>query len=189
MSRCKLGFAVTGSFCTFRYNFDLMRELAAEYDILPIFSYNAASFDTRFGKAADFLAEAEAICGRPPICTIPDAEPIGPQNLTDLMLVSPCTGNTLAKLALSLTDTPVTMAVKSHLRGQKPVVVAIATNDALSGSAKNIGALLNLKHYYFVPLKQDDPAKKPTSLIADFTRVRQTLDAARRGVQIEPLLL
>ena len=114
MARCKLGFAITGSFCTIRQNLDLMRTLATEYDILPIFSYHAASLDTRFGKAADFLKEAEEIAGKKAICTIPEAEPIGPKHLTDLMLVSPCTGNTLAKLALSITDTPVTMAVKSQ---------------------------------------------------------------------------
>lgn len=189
MPRNKLGFAFTGSFCTFRQNLDLMRELAAEYDILPIFSYNAAELDTRFGKAAEHIAEAEEICGRRVIRTIPDAEPIGPKKLTDILLVSPCTGNTLAKLAFSITDTPVTMAVKSHLRGKKPVVIAVSTNDALAGTAKNLGVLLNTKHYFFVPLRQDDPQKKPTSLVADFARVPQTLHAAANGVQIEPLLL
>ena len=132
MARCKLGFAITGSFCTIRQNLDLMRTLSADYDILPIFSYHAASLDTRFGKAADFIKEAEEITGKKAICTIPEAEPIGPKHLTDLMLVSPCTGNTLAKLALSITDTPVTMAVKSHLRGKKPVVIAVSTNDAIA---------------------------------------------------------
>ena len=187
MARIRLGFALTGSFCTFRQNLDLMRTLSGEYDILPIFSYHAASLDTRFGKAADFLAEAEEICKKPVIRTIQGAEPIGPADMTDLMLVSPCTGNTLAKLALSITDTPVTMAVKSHLRRQRPVVVAVSTNDALSGSAKNIGALFNLRYYYFVPLRQDDVQKKPTSLVADFSRVPQTLSAALNGVQIEPV--
>lgn len=188
MTPCKLGFALTGSFCTFRQNLDLMRELAAEYSILPIFSFNAAQLDTRFGKAADHIAEAEAICGQKAILTIPQAEPIGPKALTDLMLVAPCTGNTLAKLALSITDTPVTMAVKSHLRTQRPVVIAVSTNDALAGTAKNIGALLNLKHYFFVPLRQDDPIQKPTSLVADFSRVPQALEAAQKGIQLEPLL-
>ena len=189
MTRIKLGFAITGSFCTFRQNLDLMRTLSEEYDILPIFSHNAASLDTRFGKAADHIAEAEEICKCRAIRTIPDAEPIGPKGLTDILLVSPCTGNTLAKLAFSITDTPVTMAVKSHLRGKKPVVVAVSTNDALAGTAKNLGSLLNMKHYFFVPLRQDDPQKKPTSLVADFSRVPQTLRAANEGVQIEPILL
>ncbi len=189
MARSKLGFALTGSFCTFRRNLDLMRELSGEYDIIPIFSFHAAALDTRFGKAADFLSEAEEICHRPVIQTIQEAEPIGPMAMTDLMLVSPCTGNTLAKLALSVTDTPVTMAVKSHLRRQRPVIIAVSTNDALSGSAKNIGTLLNMRHYYFVPLRQDDWQKKPTSIVADFTRIPETLLAASNGVQIEPIVL
>lgn len=189
MARCKLGFAITGSFCTIRQNLDLMRTLSADYDILPIFSYHAASLDTRFGKAADFIKEAEEIAGKKAICTIPEAEPIGPKHLTDLMLVSPCTGNTLAKLALSITDTPVTMAVKSHLRGKKPVVIAVSTNDAIAGSAKNIGVLTNLKHYFFVPLRQDDYEKKPASLVADFSRVNETLSAASKHMQVEPLFL
>lgn len=189
MARCKLGFAITGSFCTIRQNLDLMRTLSADYDILPIFSYHAASLDTRFGKAADFIKEAEEIAGKKAICTIPEAEPIGPKHLTDLMLVSPCTGNTLAKLALSITDTPVTMAVKSHLRGKNPVVIAVSTNDAIAGSAKNIGMLTNLKHYFFVPLRQDDYEKKPASLVADFSRVNETLSAASKHMQVEPLFL
>ena len=189
MARCKLGFAITGSFCTIRQNLDLMRMLSADYDILPIFSYHAASLDTRFGKAADFIKEAEEIAGKKAICTIPEAEPIGPKHLTDLMLVSPCTGNTLAKLALSITDTPVTMAGKSHLRGKNPVVIAVSTNDAIAGSAKNIGMLTNLKHYFFVPLRQDDYEKKPASLVADFSRVNETLSAASRHMQVEPLFL
>ena len=189
MARCKLGFAITGSFCTIRQNLDLMRMLSADYDILPIFSYHAASLDTRFGKAADFIKEAEEIAGKKAICTIPEAEPIGPKHLTDLMLVSPCTGNTLAKLALSITDTPVTMAVKSHLRGKNPVVIAVSTNDAIAGFAKNIGMLTNLKHYFFVPLRQDDYEKKPASLVADFSRVNETLSAASRHMQVEPLFL
>ena len=189
MARCKLGFAITGSFCTIRQNLDLMRMLSADYDILPIFSYHAASLDTRFGKAADFIKEAEEIAGKKAICTIPEAEPIGPKHLTDLMLVSPCTGNTLAKLALSITDTPVTMAVKSHLRGKNPVVIAVSTNDAIAGSAKNIGMLTNLKHYFFVPLRQDDYEKKPASLVTGFSLVNETLSAASRHMQVEPLFL
>ena len=185
----KLGFAITGSFCTVKENLVMMRRLSTEYDILPIFSYHAAGLDTRFGKASDFLAEAEDICGKKAVISIPEAEPIGPKGLTDIMLVSPCTGNTLAKLALSITDTPVTMAVKSHLRSARPVVISVSTNDALSGSSKNVGALLNLKHYFFVPFRQDDPIKKPKSLVADFSRIPQTLEAALRGIQIEPIIL
>lgn len=189
MNRLKLGFAMTGSFCTFEANLALMESLSATYEILPILSFNAASLDTRFGRAADFTARISEICGREPIRTIPEAEPIGPKHMTDVMLVSPCTGNTLAKLANSITDTPVTMAVKSHLRNGNPVVIAVSTNDALSGSAKNIGALLNLRNYYFVPMAQDHPSGKPASLVADFHRAPDAIVAALGHRQLEPLLL
>ena len=156
----RLGFCMTGSFCTFQRAFEQMeRCVAAGYEVLPVFSFNASTLDTRFGKAADHLARARLISGHEPILTIQDAEPLGPKNMTDLMLVCPCTGNTLAKLANSITDTPVTMAVKSHLRQEKPVILCLATNDALRGSAKNIGLLLNQKNCYFVPFGQDDAAK------------------------------
>ena len=157
------------------------------FSILPILSPAAAATDTRFGKAADFLARVTEICGCPPILDLPGAEPIGPQNKTDLLLVAPGTGNTLAKLANGITDDPVTLAVKSHLRNRKPVVLAVSTNDALSGSAKNIGILLNTRNYYFVPMSQDDPVKKPTSLVAHFEKIPDTLRLALEGIQIQPL--
>ena len=131
----------------------------------------------------------EDICGKKIINTINDAEPIGPTRMTDIMLVAPCTGNTLAKLANSIVDTSVTMAVKSHLRNNKPVVIAVSTNDALSGSAKNIGALLNLRNYYFVPMRQDNPEGKPTSIVADFNLIPQTLEEALQNIQIQPVML
>lgn len=185
----RLGFAVTGSFCTFEKMLQSMAACReAGFDILPILSPAAASTDTRFGRAADFIRRIEELSGRPVILDIPGAEPIGPKNLTDIMLVAPCTGNTIAKLANGVTDNCVTMAVKSHLRGSKPVVLAVSTNDALSGSAANLGALLNRRHYYFVPFRQDDPFRKPTSLVADFTRVPDALEAALRGEQLQPLL-
>ena len=159
------------------------------YEILPVFSYHAASLDTRFGRAEDHLNRARQISGHEPILTIQDAEPLGPKDMTDILLVCPCTGNTLAKLALSITDTPVTMAVKSHLRAEKPVVLCPATNDALRGSAKNIGALLNGKNCYFVPFRQDNPKKKPASLVADFDCVPQALEAALHGSQLQPVLV
>lgn len=187
-SKPTLGFCVTGSFCTFEPVFQQMEALRGTYEILPIFSFNAAALDTRFGKAADHLKRVEEICGRKVLCTLADVEPIGPKKMTDILVVAPCTGNTLAKLANSITDTPVTLAVKSHLRGKKPVVIAVSTNDALSGSAVNIGALLNRRYYYFVPFRQDDPVKKPTSLVADFSLIPQTLRAALDGVQLQPLL-
>ncbi len=189
MSEIKLGFALCGSFCTFAPVLEAMEECRRlGYDILPIMTPAASSTDTRFGKAADFTARIEAICGKPVIRDLPGAEPIGPQNRTDILLVAPCTGNTIAKLANSITDNAVTLAVKSHLRNKRPVVVAVSTNDALSGSARNIGALLNTRNYYFVPMGQDDPVKKPTSLVADFQRIPETLELALRGRQIQPML-
>ena len=186
----RLAFCLTGSFCTFEKAFAQMEKLVSlGYEVLPVFSYHAASLDTRFGKADGHLNRARQISGHEPICTIQDAEPLGPKDMTDILLVCPCTGNTLAKLALSITDTPVTMAVKSHLRAEKPVVLCPATNDALRGSAKNIGALLNLKNCYFVPFRQDDPKKKPASLVADFDCVPQALEAALHGSQLQPVLV
>lgn len=183
----KIGVAICGSFCTFEKAFRAAERLKAEgADIIPIMSFNAAGLSTRFGKAEDNLTIFEGIAGRKAITSIEEAEPIGPKKMTDIMLLPNCTGNTLAKLALSVTDTPVTMAVKSHLRGGRPVVINVATNDALSGSAKNIGALMNLRNYYFVPLSQDDCVKKPTSAVGDFERIPAAIDSALRGIQIQP---
>ena len=190
MTPRRLAFCMTGSFCTFEEAFKQMERLQSlGYEILPVFSFNAASLDTRFGRAEDHLNRARQISGHEPILTIQDAEPLGPKDMTDILLVCPCTGNTLAKLALSITDTPVTMAVKSHLRAEKPVVLCPATNDALRGSAKNIGALLNGKNCYFVPFRQDNPKKKPASLVADFDCFPQALEAALHGSQLQPVLV
>ena len=190
MNKIKLGFALTGSFCTFEQNLRLMEELANDnYDILPIMSFNASNLDTRFGKAKDFRDRIEDICKKKIICSIEEAEPIGPKKMTDIMLVSPCTGNTLSKLAYSITDTPVTMAVKSHLRNNLPVVIGVSTNDALAGSAKNIGILSNLRNYYFVPLRQDNSKGKPNSLVARFDMTKQSLECALNNVQLEPVVL
>lgn len=184
-----VGFALTGSFCTFSRVFPVMEELAKRHKIIPIFSFNASSIDSRFGTAAEFLHRAEEICGHTPITTISGAEPIGPKKLLDALIIAPCTGNTLSKLAHSVADTPVTMAAKSHLRNGRPVIVAVSTNDALAGACENIGRLLVRKHYYFVPFGQDDPITKPASLVADFSRIPQTLASAMEGRQIQPLLL
>jgi dipicolinate synthase subunit B len=185
-----IGFAITGSYCTFEKAFAQMEKLAAQgWKILPIFSFNAAGEDTRFGPAAYWMERAEAIAGTRVLRTLADVEPIGPKKMTDVLLVAPCTGNTTAKLANNIIDTPVTLAVKSHLRGGRPVVLALSTNDALSGSAANIGTLMNRRHYYFVPLKQDAPQLKPNSAIADFDRIGETVAAAMEGRQIEPILL
>lgn len=184
-----VGFALCGSFCTYASVFPIMEELAKSHTVIPIFSQNAATTDTRFGAAKEHLAQAEAICGRKPILTISQAEPIGPKKMLDVLVIAPCTGNTLSKLAHSVADTPVTMAAKSHLRNGKPVIIAISTNDALAGAAENIGKLLARKNYYFVPFGQDDPVQKPTSIVADFRKIPETLDAAMSGQQIQPLLL
>ncbi len=189
MEKKVFGFAMCGSFCTFTKVIDQMRAIAdAGYGILPIMSSNAYSTDTRFGRASDFVWEVEDICGRKVLKSIVDTEPIGPKGLVDLMIVAPCTGNTLAKLACGITDTPVTMAVKSSLRVGTPVVLAVATNDALAASAQNIGRLLNTKHIFFVPLRQDDPEKKPNSLVCDFSKLLPTCLAALDGKQIEPVI-
>ena len=183
-----IGFAMCGSFCTFAKVFPMMEQLAKEHTVYPIFSTVSASTDSRFGKASDFIAQAREICGRDVIQTIAAAEPIGPKKLLDVLVISPCTGNTLAKLSHSIADTPVTMAAKSHLRNGRPVVVAISTNDGLAGAAENIGHLLARKNYYFVPYGQDDSEKKPTSLVAHFEMIPATVDAAVLGKQIQPLI-
>ena len=189
-SPLRLAFCMTGSFCTFEAAFKQMeRCVSLGYEVLPVLSFNAAQLDTRFGRAAAHLARARAISGHEPILTIQDAEPLGPKNMTDLLLVCPCTGNTLAKLAAGIADTCVTFACKAHLRNGRPIVLAVSTNDGLAAAARNIGDLLNRKHYFFVPFGQDDPRKKPMSLIADLTKLPDTVNAALQGVQLQPLLL
>lgn len=185
----RIGYALTGSFCTFEKTFqqvELLREMGAE--IIPVMSENASSVSTRFGTAVENLKRFEKICGREVISTIEDAEPIGPKSLTDIMIVAPCTSNTAAKLTSSITDTAVTMAVKSHLRSGKPVLLAIASNDSLLGSAKNLGTLFNRKDYYFVPMLQDDCINKPASLVADFSMIPDAIEAALNGVQLRPII-
>ena len=190
MDKIKLGVALCGSFCTFSKVIRVVKQLVdLGYDVSPIMSFHAYSLDTRFGKAADFIMELEAITGHPVLHTLCDTEPIGPKKMFDLLVVAPCTGNTLAKLALGIVDTPVTLAVKSHLRNGNPVVIAVSTNDALSNSAKNIGMLMNRRHYYFVPMAQDNFEKKPTSVVALFEKLPETIEAARKGEQLQPVLL
>ena len=184
-----IGFALCGSFCTYDRVFPVMELLAREHTLIPIFSEASFAVDSRFGTAAEHFETVQKICGREPIHTIAGAEPIGPKKLLDVLVIAPCTGNTLAKLAHSIADTPVTMAAKSHLRNGRPVVVAVSTNDALAGAAENIGKLLGRKNYYFVPFRQDDPMKKPTSMVADFDKIPETIESAHRGVQIQPILL
>ena len=184
-----VGFAMCGSFCTFSQIFPVMELLSRDYWVTPIFSDAAFSTDTRFGKASEHIELAEEICGVSPIHTIVQAEPIGPKKLFDILVIAPCTGNTLAKLAHGTADGPVTMAAKSHLRNGRPVLVAVSTNDALNTAAENIGRLMAKKHYYFVPFRQDDPQNKPYSMVADFCQIPQALEAALDGRQIQPAIL
>lgn len=185
----KIGFAMCGSFCTFSAVFPAIAAVAEFADVIPILSTTACTVDSRFGAAQTHWDTITQICGRAPLCTIADVEPIGPQKTLDALIIAPCTGNTLAKLAHGIADTPVTMAAKSHLRNGRPVLVAVSTNDALAGAAENIGRLLARKHYYFVPFGQDDPIKKPTSMVADFSRIPEALTQALQGKQIQPILL
>ena len=184
-----IGFALCGSFCTFSQVFPVMEQLSGQYQLLPIFSPVACTVNSRFGTAESHIQRATDICGRKTLTAIAEVEPIGPKKLLDALIIAPCTGNTLSKLAHSVADTSVTMAAKSHLRNGRPVIVAISTNDALAGAAENIGRLLVRKNYYFVPFGQDDALQKPTSLVADFTQIPQTLALALEGKQIQPLLL
>ena len=186
MEHKTVGFAVCGSFCT---HHRAMEAVKARYDhVIPIVSEVVADTDTRFGTAHDLMREMERICDHRVIATQKEAEPIGPKGLLDLLIIAPCTGNTLGKLACGITDTTVTMAAKAHLRNQRPLLIAPSTNDGLTASAPNLGALLGRKYIYFVPFGQDDPEKKPTSLVADFSLVADAAQAALEGRQLQPLL-
>lgn len=185
----RIGIALCGSFCTFDKVFEVIGRLAeAGAIITPILSERVQTLDTRFGKAARHIEHLRELTGVEPLKTIGEVEPIGPKGLLDIIAVAPCTGNTLAKLSLGIIDTPVTMAVKSHLRGGKPVVLAVSTNDGLSSSAKHLGTLLNYRHYYFCPLGQDDWVHKPNSLVANYSLLPETLSEALCGRQLQPLL-
>ncbi|MCD8179964.1 MAG: dipicolinate synthase subunit B [Firmicutes bacterium] len=184
-----IGFAMCGSFCTFKKALDALKILTQTgANVIPIMSEMSYGTDTRFGKAEDFRRLIKNITGNDIIYTIKDAEPIGPKNMLDLLVVLPCTGNSLAKIANGIADTAVTLAVKAHLRNQKPVLIAVSTNDGLGGAAKNIGALLNYKNLYFLPFSQDDCVKKPNSLVADFERLPEAALAALEGRQLQPVL-
>ena len=189
MSKLKLGVALCGSYCTYEEVFAEIERLCSEYDVTPIMSENSSVTDSRFGTAKGFAQRIEELSGKKPICSIAAAEPIGPKKLLDVLLVMPCTVNTLSKIAAGITDTAVTMAVKAHLRNEKPVVLAIATNDGLAGNAANIGALLNRRNIYFVPFRQDDPTKKPRSIIADFSLAEAAVEMAAEGEQIPPIIM
>ncbi len=181
-----IGYCLTGSFCTFSKSLNAIKEItAAGHHVIPIMSEIAYNTDTRFGSAESFREKLKELTGNHIIHTIPQAEPIGPAKMFDVLVVAPCTGNTLAKLANGITDTSVTMAVKSHLRNSKPVVIGVSTNDALGAAAKNIGSLMNYKNYYFVPMSMDDPTKKPKSVVCDFTRIAETIELAAMGKSVD----
>lgn len=186
----RVGFAITGSFCTFTKIIPQIEILVKEgADVLPIISESVDKFDTRFGTAEDLKNNLTLITGKKPINTIVEAEPIGPKGLLDILVIAPCTGNTIAKIANAVTDGPVTMACKAHLRNMRPVVVAVSTNDGLSANAKNIGTLLNMKNIYMVPFGQDDPIKKCTSLVADFDQILFAVQSALQSIQMQPVLI
>ncbi|MBE6571997.1 MAG: dipicolinate synthase subunit B [Ruminococcaceae bacterium] len=183
-----IGFCMTGSFCSFSKSLAVLEKLAEKYEILPIMSENAYSLDTKFGKAEEHINKVEDICKRQIVRTIPDAEPIGPSVVLDCLVVCPCTGNTLSKVALGITDTSATMAIKAQLRNCRPVLIALATNDGLSGSFPNVAKLMQRKNVFFVPFAQDSPFKKKNSIVCDFDKLQAALDAALEGEQLQPIL-
>ena len=185
-----IGFAICGSYCTFKTVFEEIEKLKnAGYNIIPIMSENAYSLDTRFGDAIHWQRRLKELTENQIIHTIPQAEPIGPKKLLDALVIAPCTGNTLAKLATGVTDTSVTLAAKAHLRNGRPLIIAPSTNDALSNAAKNIGALLNYKNVYFVPFGEDNYAGKPMSMVADFSLIQSTIEMALNGKQLQPIII
>lgn len=190
LSGVNIGFAITGSFCTFdKVKEEIIHLVKEGANVIPIFSYNAMSIDSRFGKASDFVSEVTRITSHEPVTSIETAEPLGPKGMIDILIIAPCTGNTVAKLSNGITDTPVLMAAKAHMRNNKPLVISISTNDALGLNLKNIGTLLSTKGVYFVPFGQDNYSGKPKSMIADTTKIITTLEKALEGEQIQPLLV
>ena len=190
LSECNIGFAITGSFCTFdkiKSQIKVLKDKGA--DVTPVFSFNTLNLDTRFTKAKDFTDEVRKICGKDGMSTIQQAEAIGPNKLFDVLVIAPCTGNTVAKLANGITDTPVLMAAKAHLRNNRPLVISISTNDALGINLQNIGKLMVMKNIFFVPFGQDDFLKKPNSMIADITRIPDTIESALKSTQLQPILI
>lgn len=189
LSGKNVGVALTGSFCTFEKVIEQIQNLVNEQaNVIPIFSFHAQTIDSRFGKAADFIKQITTITGNRPVLTINEAEPLGPKGMVDIIIIAPCTGNTLAKLCNGITDTPVLMAAKGHLRNQKPLAISLATNDALGINFKNVGSMLNCKNVYFVPFGQDDFNKKPNSMISNTSLILPTLELALDGKQMQPII-
>ncbi len=190
MNEIKAGFAICGSFCTFSKVIPQMKKLVEKgVEVYPIMSEISYSTDTRFGLAADFNREIEENCSKKIISTVKDAEPIGPKKMLDILIIAPCTGNTLAKLANGIADTSVTLATKAHLRNGKPVLIGVSTNDALGNAAKNIGNLMNYKNIFFIPMRQDDPEGKPNSIVADFAKTHEAMLKALENKQIQPMII
>lgn len=190
MTEIKAGFALCGSFCTFSKVIPQMKSLKDKgVDLYPIMSEIAYGTDTRFGNCKDFINEIEEICSRKIIATVKDAEPIGPKKMLDILIIAPCTGNTLAKLANGIADTSVTLATKAHLRNERPVLIGVSTNDALGNAAKNIGNLMNYKNIFFIPMRQDDPQNKPNSIVADFTQVYDSMISSLENKQLQPVII
>ncbi len=190
LDKVRVGFAITGSFCTFdKIKKELKNIIETGAEVTPIFSFNAASMDTRFANAKEFVREVEEISGKKAVLTIQDAEPLGPKNLLDILIIAPCTGNTISKLSNGITDTPVLMAAKAHMRNHKPLVISISTNDALGINLANIGTLLNCKDIFFVPFGQDNCEGKPKSMIAKTELIIPSLEMAMEGKQLQPIII
>lgn len=188
-SKCTIGFGITGSFCTHeKIKEELKRLVEKGANVIPIFSYQTLQCDTRFGSAADFIKDVTTITENEGIRSIAQAEPIGPNNFLDVMVIAPCTGNTLAKLCAGISDTPVLMAAKAHMRNGRPLVISVSTNDALGINFKNIGALMYMKNIYFVPFGQDNCKAKPNSMIAKTELIPDTIEMAMKGKQIQPII-
>ena len=185
-----IGFAMCGSFCNFKYAFEELEKLVQTgEEVVPVMSFNVYETDTRFGDAASFVERAEKLCGREVVHTLKDAEPLGPKIKLDCLCICPCTGNTLAKLSNGICDTPVTLAAKAHMRNERPLVIALASNDGLLGNAENFGRMLARRNVFFVPLRQDDATGKPRSLVCDFSKLGETIEGAKNGVQVQPILI
>ena len=189
LSECNIGFGITGSFCTFDKILPQIKILKDEgADVTPVFSFNTQNMDTRFYKSQDFLKDVKNITGKDGIKTIQQAEQVGPKKLFDVMVIAPCTGNTIAKLANGITDTPVLMAAKAHLRNERPLIIGVSTNDGLSMNLQNIGRLMNIRNIYFVPFGQDDPIKKTRSLVCYLDKIKPTIELAMSNQQIQPIV-